>query len=67
MLKSSDKMVITIFNLNGQEVFHKDLGILTHGENNIVLNLSKLENGIYTCQLTSNGSSIATHKLVISH
>jgi hypothetical protein len=52
--------------MKGQMVFNKDLGRLPQGDNQIELNLSGLQDGMYNCQLT-NGTIKVTRKLVIAH
>ena len=66
-VESSDNIELMIINLKGQAVYHKDLGSLPQGDNQIQLDLASLQNGIYTCQLTKNGVVSGTGKLIISH
>ena len=65
--ESSENIVLTIINLKGQVIYQNDLGSLPQGENKIELNLSGLPNGMYSCQLTSNGTIKGTRKLLIAH
>jgi len=65
-LESSETLVLNILNMKGQKVFHHDLGRLPQGINQVTLNLSELDNGVYNCQLT-NGTTKITRKLVIAH
>jgi hypothetical protein len=65
-LESPETLVLNILNMKGQKVFHHDLGRLPQGINQVTLNLSELDNGVYNCQLT-NGTTKITRKLVIAH
>ena len=65
-LESSESIMLTVLDMKGQLVLSKDLGRLPQGDNQIELNLSGLQDGIYNCQLT-NGTIKITHKLVIAH
>jgi len=65
--KSSESRILNIINLNGQIVNHYDLGVLPQGENQVELDLSELQNGLYHCQLLINGSVEGTRKLLIEH
>ena len=64
-LESSASMELTILDMKGQMVFQKNLDNLPQGENKIKLNLSDLQNGMYSCQLT-DGTAKVTRKLVIA-
>jgi hypothetical protein len=64
-LESSGTKTLSIKDLKGQEVVHKDLGNLTEGEHQIEINLSGLPNGLYTCLLT-DGTKKVSSKLMIS-
>ncbi|MCK4750649.1 MAG: T9SS type A sorting domain-containing protein, partial [Bacteroidales bacterium] len=66
-VESTESMVLTVIDLKGRVVFHRNLGILPHGENQVMLDLSGLQNGMYTCQLSNGQSSKVTRKLVIVH
>ena len=57
--------MLIIIDMKGKVVLNKDLGNLPQGENQVMLNLSVLQNGIYICQLTK-GTIKVTQKLVIS-
>jgi hypothetical protein len=65
-LVSSKSIMLTVLDMKGQMVFNKDLGRLPQGDNQIELNLSGLQDGMYNCQLT-NGTIKVTRKLVIAH
>ena len=60
-------MVLTIVDLKGQVVYHDDLSSLSLGKNHVELDLTGLQNGLYSCQLTSNGKSEANCKLLVAH
>jgi hypothetical protein len=64
---SSENMELSIINLKGQVIYQNDLGSLPQGENKIELDLSGLPNGMYSCQLTSNGTIKGSRKLLIAH
>jgi hypothetical protein len=57
---------LLIMNIKGQVAYSSDFGDLPFGDHKIMLDLSSLENGIYTCQLLNNGKLEANCKLVIS-
>jgi hypothetical protein len=65
-LGSSESILLTVTDMKGQLVIQKYLGNLPQGENQIKLNFSGLQNGMYTCQL-SNGTAKVMRKLVIAH
>jgi hypothetical protein len=65
-LESSESLKLNILDMKGQRVFYHDLGRLPQGDNQIELNLSELQDGIYNCQLT-NGKIKVSRKLVIAH
>ena len=64
--ESTGIMAFRIIDLKGQVVYRKDLGTLPKGENRSILDLSGLESGIYTCQLTNNGHITGSSKLIIA-
>jgi hypothetical protein len=65
--ESSENMILTIVDLRGREVFHRDLGNLPQDEHQIVLDLSGLNDGLYNCILTGNGITLGSYKLLITH
>jgi hypothetical protein len=65
-VESPGSIMLTIIDMNGKVVLTKDLGGLSQGENQVMLNLSLLQNGMYICQLTK-GTTKVTQKLIISH
>jgi hypothetical protein len=64
-LESPGNIKLTIIDMKGKPVLTKDLGDLSQGENQVMLNLSLLQNGMYICQLTK-GTTIVSEKLIIS-
>jgi hypothetical protein len=66
LVESPENIMLTIIDMKGKVVLVKDLGSLPQGENQVMLNLSVLQNGLYICQLTK-GSTKVTQKLIISH
>jgi hypothetical protein len=58
--------VLSIADLKGQVVYRYETGILQPDENQLELDLSGLQNGIYYGQLTSNGKTSVTRKFVIT-
>jgi len=65
-VESSENLELSIINLKGQAVYRNDLGSLSHGDNQIELDLSSLQNGLYSCHLMENGIIKGMCKLVIS-
>jgi flagellar hook assembly protein FlgD len=65
-VESAESIMLTIIDMKGKVVLTKDLGDLSQGENQVMLNLSLLQNGMYICQLTK-GTAKVTQKLIISH
>jgi hypothetical protein len=65
-VESPGSIMLTIIDMKGKVVLTKDLGGLSQGENQVILNLSVLQNGMYICQLTK-GTTKVTQKLIISH
>ena len=65
-LELPESMLVKIVDLKGQVVVHHELGSLQPGKNQIELDLSSLQNGIYICQLTNNGTIKLTHMLFIA-
>jgi hypothetical protein len=66
-VESPENMALTFVNLKGQAVYHHDMGLLLTGVNRIELDISSLPNGIYNCQLNSNGRTKGTQKMLIAH
>ena len=66
-VESPENLAMTLVNLKGQVVYHHDIGLLLTGENRIELDVSDLPNGLYSCQLSSNGRIRGTKKIIISH
>lgn len=64
--ETTEDMDLTINNVKGQIVYHRDLGHVPQGENQIDLDLSGFPNDIYQCQLTGNGSVLGSCKLIIA-
>ena len=63
-LGSPENMALTIIDMKGQQVFYRNLGMQSRGENRITLDLSGLANGLYNCKLT-NGTGHVVRKLEI--
>jgi hypothetical protein len=66
-VESPENLAMTLVNLKGQAVYHHDMGMLYSGENKIELDLSSLPNGLYSCQLSSNGRIKGEQKILIVH
>jgi len=66
-MESPENMALTFVNLKGQAVYHHDPGILQPGVNKIELDVSGLPNGLYSCQLSSNGRIKGTQKILVVH
>lgn len=55
---------IAVFDTNGK--LYQQLG-LAEGQSNLNLNISDLPNGIYIVNMTADGATVATAKLVVQH
>ncbi len=66
-VESPENLAMTLVNLKGQAVYHHDMGLLLTGKNRIELDVSDLPNGLYSCQLSSDGRIRGTQKILISH
>ncbi len=66
-VESPENLAMTLVNLKGQAVYHHDMGMLFSGENKIELDVSGLPNGLYSCQLCSNGRIKGEQKILIVH
>lgn len=64
---ASESLVLTIVDLKGQVVYRRGFGSLPAGENHVELDLSGIQDGMYICVLTSNGTTKVTRKLIIRH
>ena len=66
-LELSEDLALTIVNMKGQVAFNYLIGSLPLGENQVKLDLSGLQDGLYSCQLRANNGTIkATRKLLIA-
>jgi hypothetical protein len=65
-LKQSESLVLTIVDLNGKVIIEKELSNLNIGKNEVLLNLSNIQNGIYNCLLTNNSTIKVNRKLLIA-
>ncbi len=65
--ESSEDLSLTIVNLKGQALYHRDMGMVYSGENRFELDLSSLPNGLYSCQLSGNGRIRGEQKILIVH
>jgi hypothetical protein len=67
-VEQSESLVLTIVNLNGQVVLQKELNNLPLGLNEVPVDTSGLENGLYSCTITNKKSKVkASRKLSIVH
>ncbi len=66
LLKENTRLKIVVYNLTGLKVFEIKETNYTIGENNIVLNSGHLTNGVYLCQIISNGKTIGNKKMIIT-
>lgn len=64
-LEAQGKIQLTVIDMKGQIVIQNASGNLQPGENEIQLNISDLQNGLYTCIL-NNGKSKVMEKLLIA-
>lgn len=65
--KPSEITGLTIVNINGQVVDEQHISHLRLGENQVVVNISNLENGIYYCRLTIDGNPGPARKFIVVH
>ncbi len=66
-VNTTEKITLSIINLKGQIVAQKELSGKISGENLIGINLSNLENGIYTGRLTIDNSKQLNRQFMIAH
>ncbi len=66
-IKQTESLVLAIIDLNGKVIIEEELGNLSIGKNEVQLNLSNLQNGIYNCLLTNSSSIKVNKKLLIAH
>ena len=66
-IKQTESLVLTIIDLNGKVIIEEELGNLSIGKNEVQLNLSNFQNGIYNCLLTNNSTIKVNKKLLIAH
>jgi hypothetical protein len=64
-LETSGKIQLIVIDMKGQIVLKREPGNLPQGENEIYLDTSALQNGLYTCILT-NGVTKVMQKLLIA-
>ncbi|WP_395056370.1 agmatine deiminase family protein [Flavobacterium sp.] len=65
-LTETKSIKVEIYNIIGTKVGEVKETNYNIGENTIALNSSNLSNGVYICQISSEGKQIASTKLVIS-
>jgi len=65
-LEQEARVEISIFGIDGREVYHNNQGLLGSGENLLQVDLSDMVEGVYFCQLSGNGSILYKQKLVIA-
>lgn len=65
-LETPVSIMLYVIDMKGKVVLKNDPGSLPQGENQVMVNLSVLQNGMYICQLT-NGKTKITRKFVVSH
>jgi hypothetical protein len=66
VVRNSEGIVFTMFDLGGRIVLQKDLNNIVTGENMINLDISHLENGIYTCRMNGDQNTLAIRNLIVS-
>ncbi|MBN1415273.1 MAG: T9SS type A sorting domain-containing protein [Bacteroidales bacterium] len=64
-LEMPGNMVLYIYDMKGQVASYNDLGYRLQGKNQIRLDLSGLQNGVYMCYLT-NGTAKTTSRFVVA-
>lgn len=65
--EKSERMMLSIINLNGQVVLQKVLNEVIQGDNRVEINLSHLENGVYTARILINDSKQFNRKFLVAH
>ncbi len=65
-IESPEALTLSMVNYSGQVVYQKDLGTLVQGENQIELDLSGFQAGVYLCMLNSNERTVSSEKLIIA-
>jgi hypothetical protein len=58
------EMSIEVYNTNGQKVFCKDLGRISAGKNEVSMDLSSLNSGLYFVSIV-NGKNTCAQRLVV--
>lgn len=67
LVETSNNVVISIINTNGEIVIQRKLEDIFDGENKIEINLSDINNGIYFARLTVNDSKQLNLKFLVAH
>lgn len=62
-LTNASEVQLNVTDMSGKEVFAKNLGNLTAGENSTEINMAGMASGVYYVQLHSNGS-VVTKKVI---
>jgi len=62
-LTNASEVQLNVTDMSGKEVFAKNLGNLTAGENSTDINMAGMASGVYYVQLHSNGS-VVTKKVI---
>ncbi len=65
-LRKDDHIIVSVTNVNGQEVIRAADGNYKAGEQQIILNTSALANGSYFVQIAT-GSQVTKMKMVVAH
>ncbi len=66
ILEHEAQVEISIYGMDGREVYHDTQGLLSSGENFLELDLTGMTEGVYICQLSGNGSILYKQKLLIA-
>ncbi len=63
-LQENSKVHLALLNMMGQSVIHLDKGNMNAGDHKLLLDISELSPGIYTCQVNVNGQSLSKKVIV---
>lgn len=65
-IKSSSHVIVNVYNMLNELVYHNDEGIKSAGENIIIVDGNKLVSGIYILQVEVN-NDVITRKVTVTH
>jgi len=65
-LRSSQRVTLTVFDLQGRRVKRDVMEALPQGPNTIAVDLGRLRNGWYLCRVDT-GESVGTRRILVTH